>query len=155
MRPRFHLAIPVDDLEAARGFYVDLLGCGVGRESDRWIDLDFHGHQVTVHRVDAADAPAATNPVDGHAVPTRHFGAILDVDRWEALARTLTDAGVDFLIEPHVRFAGTAGEQRTLFLLDPAGNGVEFKAFVDDAMVFAREGFEHAGEDGRGGEATH
>lgn len=143
-RPRFHLAIPVDDLEAARAFYGDLLGCRLGRESERWIDFDFFGHQVTVHRVDDRDARAATNPVDGHAVPARHFGAILDVDAWDALAEKLRTAGCDFLIEPHVRFAGTAGEQRTLFLLDPAGNGLEFKAFARDEMIFAREGFEGA-----------
>jgi extradiol dioxygenase family protein len=143
-RPRFHLAIPVDDLEAARAFYGDLLGCRLGRESERWIDFDFFGHQVTVHRVDDRDAPAATNPVDGHAVPARHFGAILDVPAWDALAEKLRASGCDFLIEPHVRFAGTAGEQRTLFLLDPAGNGLEFKAFARDEMIFAREGFEGA-----------
>jgi extradiol dioxygenase family protein len=144
MRPRFHLAVPVDDLEAARAFYVDLLGCRVGRESERWIDLDFHGHQLTVHRVDDPWAAAATNPVDGEAVPVRHFGAILEVEPWEALVQQLREAGVRFLIEPQVRFAGTAGEQRTLFLLDPAGNGIEFKAFVRDDMVFAREGFERS-----------
>ena len=142
MRPRFHLAIPVDDLEVARAFYVDLLGCGVGRESDRWLDFDFHGHQLTAHRVDDPVAAAATNPVDGEAVPVRHFGVVLEVADWEALAQRLRAAGARFLVEPQVRFAGTAGEQRTLFLLDPAGNGIEFKAFVRDDMVFARGGFE-------------
>jgi extradiol dioxygenase family protein len=143
-RPRFHLAIPVDDLEQARAFYGTLLGCALGRESDRWIDFDFFGHQVTVHRVDASEAQALTNPVDGHAVPVRHFGAILAPEAWEALRTRLQQAGCSFLIEPHVRFAGRAGEQRTLFLLDPAGNGLEFKSFADDAMVFARTGFEGA-----------
>jgi extradiol dioxygenase family protein len=139
MRPRFHLAIPVTDLESTRAFYTELLACGVGRESDRWIDFDLAGHQVTAHLVDAAEAGTATNPVDGHAVPVRHFGVILDPPAWDELAERLRGAGVDFLIEPHVRFAGTAGEQRTLFLLDPSGNGLEFKAFADDAMVFARD----------------
>lgn len=137
MRPRFHLAIPVDDLEAARAFYVGLLGSGVGRESDRWIDFDIQGHQVTAHLVDEDQVGAATNPVDGHDVPVRHFGLILDVPTWQALAERLVAAGVTFLIEPHLRFAGTVGEQHTLFLLDPAGNGVEFKAFARDESVFA------------------
>lgn len=139
MRPRFHLAIPVTDLPRTRAFYTELLDCGVGRESDRWIDFDLAGHQVTAHLVDAEEAGPATNPVDGHDVPVRHFGVILDVPAWDALAARLRAAAVDFLIEPHVRFEGSAGEQRTLFLLDPSGNGLEFKAFADDAMVFATE----------------
>lgn len=139
MRPRFHLAVPVTDLARTRTFYTELLGCGVGRESDRWIDFDFAGHQVTAHLVDAPEEGAATNDVDGHDVPVRHFGVILDVTAWDTLAERLRAAEVDFLIEPHVRFAGEAGEQRTLFLLDPSGNGLEFKAFADDAMVFAKE----------------
>lgn len=137
MPARFHLAIPVDDLEAARDFYVGLLGCRTGRESDRWIDFDFHGHQVTAHLVDTPQAGADTNPVDGHEVPVRHFGMILDTATWKALAARLQDAQVRFLIEPHLRFPGSVGEQHTLFLLDPAGNGVEFKAFARDEMVFA------------------
>ena len=139
MRPRFHLAIPVTDLPRTRAFYTELLDCGVGRESDRWIDFDLAGHQVTAHLVDAEESGPATNPVDGHDVPVRHFGVILDVPAWDALAARLRAATVDFLIEPHVRFEGSAGEQRTLFLLDPSGNGLEFKAFADDAMVFATE----------------
>ena len=137
MRPRFHLAFPVTDLAATRSFYTELLGARVGRESDRWIDFDFGDHQITAHLVDEPEVDAATNPVDGHAVPVRHFGLILDVDAWEALVARLKRAAVSFLIEPHVRFAGEPGEQRTLFLLDPAGNGIEFKAFADDAQVFA------------------
>lgn len=137
MPARFHLAIPVDDLAAARHFYVDLLGCRVGRESDRWIDFDFHGHQLTTHLVDDALTGAGTNPVDGHDVPVRHFGMILDVHSWKTLAARLQAAQVRFLIEPHLRFPGSVGEQHTLFLLDPSGNGVEFKAFARDDMVFA------------------
>ena len=139
MRPRFHLAIPVTDLPRTRAFYTELLHCGVGRESDRWIDFDLAGHQVTAHLVDEQPSGPASNSVDGHDVPVRHFGVILDVPDWDALAARLRAAEVDFLIEPHIRFAGSAGEQRTLFLLDPSGNGLEFKAFADDAMVFATE----------------
>lgn len=135
----FHLAIPVDDLEAARHFYVDLLGAGVGRESEHWIDFDFYGHQLTVHKVDAAEAKPATNPVDGEQVPVRHFGVILPPPEWEALATKLEAAAVNFLIPPQVRFAGEAGEQRTLFLCDPAGNGLEFKSFADPSRIFARD----------------
>jgi len=137
-RPPFHLALPVDDLEAARRFYVEMLGCGVGRESDRWIDLDFHGHQVTVHLSPGAAGHAATNPVDGDEVPVRHFGVVLPWEEWEALAQRLRDGGTRFLIEPHVRFRGEVGEQATLFLTDPSGNGLEFKAFRDPGRLFAR-----------------
>lgn len=135
--PPFHLAFPVSDLEAARRLYVDLLGCKTGRESDRWIDFDFFGHQITAHRVDAESA-AGTNPVDGKNVPVRHFGVILDWDDWHALADRLRAAGVAFLIEPYIRFEGEVGEQATLFILDPSGNGLEFKSFQDKSQVFAR-----------------
>ena len=134
----FHLASPVDDLEAARNFYVGLLGAGVGRESDRWIDFNFFGHQLTVHKVDSAEAKTATNPVDGEQVPVRHFGVILTPPEWEALAAKLEAAAVKFLIPPQVRFAGEVGEQRTLFLCDPSGNGVEFKSFAEPSRIFAR-----------------
>ena len=143
-RPRFHLAIPVQDLAAARSFYVGVLGCGLGRESDRWIDFDFFGHQVTVHLAEEAAAPVPTNPVDGHAVPARHFGLILDLGTWETLRDRLKAAEAPFLIEPHERFPGTRGAQHTLFVLDPSGNGLEFKAFADEAMIFDRTGFEGA-----------
>lgn len=135
----FHLAVPADDLSAAWRFYVDLLGCGVGRESEDWIDFDFFGHQLTVHKVAAAEAKAATNTVDGEQVPVRHFGIILPPPEWEALAKKLEAAAVDFLIPPQVRFAGEVGEQRTLFLCDPAGNGLEFKSFADPSRIFARD----------------
>lgn len=153
--PRFHLAIPVTDLEAARTFYAGLLGCGVGRESDTWIDFDFFGHQVTAHlspaaapltasgaaAADPARVPreAATNTVDGKPVPVRHFGVILDWQAWHDMAERLRRAGVDFLIEPYVRFEGRIGEQATLFVLDPSRNGLEFKAFKDETRLFARE----------------
>lgn len=138
-QPAFHLAFPVTDLAAARAFYTDVLGCAVGRESQRWIDFDFYGHQITAHLVaPEAAVAAATNEVDGDAVPVRHFGVILDWDAWHELADRLRTAGVDFLIEPHVRFAGQAGEQATLFVRDPGGNALEFKSFRDMRQVFAR-----------------
>lgn len=135
----FHLAIPVDDLDAARHFYVDLLGAGVGRESDTWIDFDFYGHQLTVHKVAKVDTKSATNEVDGEQIPVRHFGVILTPPEWESLAARLEAEAVEFLIPPQVRFAGEAGEQRTLFICDPAGNGVEFKSFAEPSRIFARD----------------
>jgi extradiol dioxygenase family protein len=136
-RPRFHLAFPVRDLGEARAFYGGLLGCAEGRSADDWVDFDFHGHQIVAHLA-PAEAPAATSAVDGEAVPVRHFGVILTPADWRALAGRLKDAGARFLIEPQVRFEGQAGEQSTMFVLDPSGNALEFKAFADDAMVFAR-----------------
>jgi hypothetical protein len=137
-RPRFHLAFPVRDLEATRRFYVDLLGCGLGRASDRWLDFDFFGHQITAHVVAGAGDDGA-NEVDGDAVPVPHFGAILDWDDWQGLAQRLREQGVDFVIEPRVRFAGRVGEQATMFLRDPSGNALEFKSFRDEGRVFATE----------------
>lgn len=140
-RPRFHLAFPVTDLDATRRFYLDVLGCGLGREDtsepSRWIDFDFHGHQISAHLVDQALSPPS-NMVDGKQVPAAHFGLILNWDDWHALAARLRNARQPFLIEPHVRFAGAVGEQATLFILDPSGNGLEFKAFHDEASIFAR-----------------
>lgn len=136
LRP-FHLAIPVDDLDAARHFYCGLLGCGTGRSAARWLDLDFFGHQVTLHVVDRREAGPDTNAVDGDNVPARHFGIVLDMDDWRALSARLEAAGCEFLIDPHVRFAGEVGEQATLFLLDPAGNALEFKSFADSSKLFA------------------
>jgi len=134
LRP-FHLAFPVRDIGSTRRFYVELLGCRVGRESERWIDLDLHGHQISAH-VAPPDA-VTTNPVDGEQVPVRHFGVILTLAEWRALEARLRAAGTRFLIEPQVRFAGQVGEQATLFLRDPSGNALEFKAFADDAAIFA------------------
>jgi hypothetical protein len=138
VRP-FHLAFPVTDLAATRRFYVELLGCGVGREAERWIDFDLWGHQLSAHLVDDDRAAAVpTNPVDGDQVPARHFGVILTMADWQALAERLRAAGVGFLIEPHLRFAGEVGEQATLFVRDPSGNALEFKAFADDSRIFRR-----------------
>lgn len=133
----FHLAIPVNDLEAARAFYCGVIGCGTGRTASRWIDLDFFGHQVTLHLVDGGDDAAATNPVDGDDVPSRHFGVILPRQEWERLAAKLESAGCEFRISPRIRFAGEVGEQATMFLLDPSGNALEFKSFADPTQLFA------------------
>ena len=136
--PRFHLAFPVRDLAEARAFYGDLLGCPEGRSSDEWVDFDFHGHQIVAHLSPDEVGHRATSPVDGHDVPVRHFGVILAPADWNALAERLEAAGTKFIIEPNVRFRGEAGEQSTMFFLDPSGNALEFKAFADDAMVFAK-----------------
>ena len=138
MRPRFHLAFPVSDIEATRRFFVELLGCKVGREASRWIDFDFFGHQLSAHLVDEAET-AVHNPVDGKQVPVRHFGLILEWSEWERLAERLRNAGVEFLIEPYVRFAGEPGEQGTFFVKDPSGNALEFKTFREDSGVFRRD----------------
>lgn len=134
LRP-FHLAFPVDDLAAARAFYGGLLGCPEGRSSHQWVDFDLFGHQLVAHL--APEAARATNPVDGEAVPVPHFGVVLAMDEWRGLADRLTGAGVEFVVPPTVRFAGTAGEQATMFLTDPAGNALEFKAMADPAKLFA------------------
>ncbi|MDQ2893892.1 MAG: VOC family protein [Pseudomonadota bacterium] len=138
LRP-FHLAFPVHDLAAARGFYRDTLGCTEGRSSDHWIDFDFFGHQIVAHLDPAATPIAVENAVDGHAVPVPHFGVVLSPDDWSALAARVQAAGVEFGIAPHTRFAGQAGEQSTMFFSDPSGNALEFKAFGDDAMLFATD----------------
>ncbi|MEI7573664.1 MAG: VOC family protein [Phenylobacterium sp.] len=136
-RPRFHLAFPVRDLEETRAFYSGLLGCAEGRSSPEWVDFDFHGHQIVAHLAPGPES-VATNPVDGETVPVRHFGVILDLPSWRNLADRLEAAGVDFILPPQVRFQDQPGEQATLFFLDPSGNALEFKAFADDARVFAR-----------------
>ena len=132
----FHLAFPVDDLGAARDFYGRVLGCPEGRSSDQWIDFDFHGHQIVAHLAPDAVRKRATNPVDGEHVPVPHFGLVLAMDEWQALAERLKQAGVEFIIPPTVRFAGQPGEQGTMFLLDPAGNALEFKAMADPGTLF-------------------
>jgi uncharacterized protein len=136
--PRFHLAFPVRDLAEARAFYGDLLGCPEGRSNDQWVDFDFYGHQLVAHLSPEEVGHKATNAVDGHDVPVRHFGAILTLPQWETLAAKLKAAGTAFVIEPNIRFQGQPGEQATMFFLDPSGNALEFKAFADDSMVFAK-----------------
>lgn len=135
--PRFHLAMPVHDLAAARSFYGELLGCPEGRSSDHWVDFDLFGHQFVAH-LSPTRTERITNPVDGDDVPVPHFGVLLAPPAWRELADRLTAAGTSFVIEPHTRFAGEVGEQSTMFLLDPSGNALEFKAFADDTQVFAR-----------------
>lgn len=135
----FHLAIPVDDLAAAEAFYSGLLGCGQGRRSDRWIDFDFFGHQLVTHLAPEECGTAAVNPVDGHEVPSRHFGVVMEPAAWRALADRLEAAGADFVIEPYIRFEGEPGEQGTFFVLDPAGNALEFKCFKDMGRLFAAD----------------
>ncbi|THA25221.1 glyoxalase [Streptomyces sp. RKND-216] len=134
--PRFHLAVPVDDLEAARRFYGGVLGLEQGRSEETWVDWNLHGHQFVTHLAPGAPR-GAHNPVDGHDVPVPHFGLLLTVDAFHALAERLRAAGTAFVIEPYLRFAGRPGEQWTMFLHDPAGNALEFKAFADDTQVFA------------------
>ncbi len=133
----FHIAFPVDDLDAARSFYGPTLGCPEGRSSDQWIDFDLFGHQIVAHLKPRADA-AHHNPVDGHDVPVPHFGVVLSMDDWHALADRVRAANIPFVIEPYIRFKGEPGEQATMFFLDPAGNALEFKAFADLGQLFAK-----------------
>jgi hypothetical protein len=135
--PPFHLAFPVDDLAAARRFYGELLGCPEGRSAAEWIDFDLYGHQIVAHLAPEAVRAKASNAVDGDDVPVPHFGIVLPMDAWKALAARLRGE-VDFVIEPTVRFEGQPGEQATMFFLDPAGNALEFKAMADPAKLFAK-----------------
>ena len=135
--PRFHLAFPVTDLREARRFYGEFLGCAEGRSSDDWVDFDFFGHQIVAHKVDRSAISDATSLVDGKNVPVRHFGVVTDRATWDALAERFRAARVKFVIEPYVRFRGEPGEQATMFLLDPFGNALEFKAFADMNQLFA------------------
>jgi hypothetical protein len=136
LRP-FHLAFSVHDLAEARRFYGDVMGCAEGRSSDQWIDFDFYGHQIVAHLDASVRAVATHNPVDGHDVPVPHFGVVLTMPQWEELAVRVRDAGIHFGIEPHIRFKGQVGEQATMFFCDPSGNALEFKAFANDAQLFA------------------
>lgn len=136
--PPFHLAFPIFDIEETRDFYVNLLNCTVGRESDRWIDFDFYGHQISAHVKPEELARVNTNPVDGKNVPVRHFGLILEWDEWHSLSKKLQDANASFIIEPYIRFEGEVGEQATMFVSDPSGNGLEFKSFKDPSQIFVK-----------------
>lgn len=136
-RPPFHLAFPVHDLAAAREFYGKVLGCPEGRSSSSWVDFDLFGHQIVAHLAPDEVAHRSTSAVDGDDVPVRHFGVVLPVPEWKALAEKLVAANARFVIEPHVRFEGEVGEQHTLFVLDPSGNALEFKAFEDPTRLFA------------------
>ena len=134
----FHLAFPVHSIEEARRFYGGILGCPEGRSAPDWVDFNFHGHQIVAHLAPEEAGHRKTNAVDGDQVPVRHFGVVLPMDQWHATADQLNAAGIDFIIEPHVRFKGEVGEQATMFFLDPAGNALEFKAFRDIGKMFAR-----------------
>jgi len=135
----FHLAFPVDDLGAARAFYGGLLGCPEGRSADEWVDFNLYGHQIVAHLAPEMVRLRARNEVDGELVPVPHFGIVLPMDEWKALAKRLKGAPVDFVIPPTVRFEGRAGEQATMFFLDPAGNALEFKAMADPDKLFAKD----------------
>ena len=137
IRP-FHLAFPVTSLAKARRFYGDLLQCPEGRSSEHWVDFDLYGHQIVAHLAPEEAGHRSTSQVDGDAVPVRHFGVVLPMPEWQALAERLRAAGTQFVIEPHVRFQGEVGEQATMFLLDPCGNALEFKAFADPSRLFAK-----------------
>jgi len=134
----FHLAFPVHDLALARRFYGETLGCPEGRSADDWVDFNFYGHQIVAHLAPGETGSAQRNAVDGHGVPVRHFGIVLPMAEWEAVAQRLKAQGIAFIIEPYTRFKGQSGEQATMFFLDPSGNALEIKAFADIAMLFAK-----------------
>jgi extradiol dioxygenase family protein len=136
--PPFHLAFPVDDLAEARGFYGGLLACPEGRSAEEWVDFDLYGHQIVAHLAPGAARPRASTPVDGEDVPVPHFGIVLAMAEWKALAARLQDGGMTFVIEPTIRFEGQPGEQATMFFLDPAGNALEFKAMANPEYLFAK-----------------
>jgi extradiol dioxygenase family protein len=136
--PPFHLAFPVHDLAEARRFYGTLLGCPEGRSSPEWIDFDFYGHQIVAHLAPGECGHRHTSAVDGHDVPVRHFGAVLNMAQWNEMADKLKAANTRFVIEPQIRFKGQVGEQATMFFLDPSGNALEFKAFADIGQLFAK-----------------
>jgi len=138
MKNLFHLAFPVHDLDAAREFYGGVLECEEGRSSESWIDFDLYGHQIVTHLAPEAAGIKSTNHVDADHVPVPHFGIVLPMDDWKLLAERLTAKGVDFIIEPKIRFAGEVGEQATMFFLDPSGNALEFKGFNDFSKIFAK-----------------
>lgn len=135
----FHLAFPVRDIEEARAFYGDVLGCRIGRSAETWVDFDLFGHQMSAHRRPAASAEAGgSGTVDGHSVPIPHFGVVLMMDDWKALAERLeAREDIDWVMKPSLRFEGQPGEQATLFIRDPSGNALEFKGFADLGQVFA------------------
>lgn len=135
----FHVAIPVHDVPLARAFYRDVIGCPEGRSDEKWVDFDLYGHQFVIHYKPKDDNTINhTNEVDGHNVPVPHYGVVFEWEDWEALAQKLKDHGIDFVIEPYIRFKGQPGEQATMFFLDPCGNALEFKAFRDLGMMFAK-----------------
>lgn len=138
IRP-FHLAFPIRNIEETKRFYTEVLGCTMGRSTDKWIDFDFFGHQLSAHLKPEECNVAQANIVDGKNVPVKHHGVILTMSDWAALSLKLSDKGIKFIIEPYIRFQGEVGEQATMFFLDPSGNALEFKAFKDDSYIFKSE----------------
>lgn len=138
MQNLFHLAFPVTDLDAAREFYGGVLGCPEGRSSHSWIDFDLFGHQIVTHLSGNGAGVRASNNVDADDVPIPHFGVVLPMSEWRELSDRLRSKGVEFVIEPKIRFEGETGEQATMFFLDPSGNALEFKGFNDLSQVFAK-----------------
>ncbi len=134
----FHLAFPVKDLEESRKFYGEILGCEEGRSSAEWIDFNLFGHQIVAHLAPEAAGIRHKNEVDADYVPVPHFGIVLEMENFKAFAQRLQIKGVEFIIEPKIRFAGEVGEQATMFFLDPSGNALEFKGFADFSRVFAK-----------------
>jgi extradiol dioxygenase family protein len=136
--PPFHLAFPTRSIDEARAFYGEILGCEEGRSAERWIDFSFFGHQLALHVRDSGMPEQGTTEVDGKQVPLPHFGVVLDMEAWHELAERLRTAGIQFVIEPHLRFERQVGEQATMFFRDPSGNAIEVKAFADPSGLFAR-----------------
>ncbi len=136
--PPFHLAFPVHDIGVARQFYGDLLGCPEGRSSDAWVDFNFYGHQIVAHLAPEECGHKQNSEVDGHDVPVRHYGVVLSMEQWQAMADKLVAAGTKFVIDPYIRFKGEVGEQATMFFMDPSGNALEFKAFKNMDSLFAK-----------------
>ena len=134
----FHVAVPVHNLDECRTFYRDVLGCKEGRSAEQWVDFDFFGHQFVIHYKPKSEEETHTNPVDGKNVPVPHYGVVLPWDTFQTFSKELIEKGIDFVIEPYIRFKGEPGEQATMFFLDPAGNALEFKAFKDMGQLFAK-----------------
>lgn len=134
----FHVAIPVYNLSECRTFYREILGCEEGRSSEHWVDFNLFGHQLVIHYKPRSEEMLHANPVDGKQVPVPHYGVVLPWETFQDFSRELKGKGVDFIIEPYIRFKGQVGEQATMFFLDPAGNALEFKAFKDISQLFAK-----------------
>ncbi|MEE9373259.1 MAG: VOC family protein [Saprospiraceae bacterium] len=137
MQP-FHVAVPVNNLNAARTFYKDVLGCQEGRSSADWVDFNLFGHQFVIHYKEGEKQNIHFSDVDNQAVPIPHYGVVLKMEDWKAMANRLKDYGVDFIIQPYIRFKDEPGEQATMFFLDPCGNALEFKAFNDIGQLFVK-----------------
>ena len=135
LRP-FHLAFPVYNIQETIKWYTTILDCSIGRQDEKWVDFNFFGHQISAHKIDLEETELTTNPVDGHNIPSRHFGIVLNMKDWKFLSKKLKSNNVSFVIEPNIRFKGEKGEQATLFIKDPSGNVLEFKAFENDNMIF-------------------